>query len=237
MSKLTAANNQPFMLSERSTAALADPELGATGHVAINVEVQGYWSDVITAYARRDWRFDRTAADTDGVKHEWKFELSHSSGGRDTGEVADDAEAETNFAHALIWTADLLRSLRGRVADMDAAIARRDAARRAEEAAAKAAKQAAIDADPALGERAARALMALAGATRESRQREWDRSLDVQVDVFERGAETCSVMEFSLSRNCAVLISFLGHRITRADALQRLAASSARTRLAPAPVV
>ena len=63
------------------------------------VKIKGYWSsDSITAYINREMRWDSNYSAT---TPEWKVSMSHSSGGRDTKEVADDLEAELNFAEAM----------------------------------------------------------------------------------------------------------------------------------------
>lgn len=71
----------------------------SSNRLVSRVKVKGYWSsDSITAYINREMRWDSNYTAT---TPEWKVSMSHSSGGRDTKEVADDLEAELNFAEAM----------------------------------------------------------------------------------------------------------------------------------------
>lgn len=71
----------------------------SSNRLVSRVKVKGYWSsDSITAYINREMRWDSNYSAT---TPEWKVSMSHSSGGRDTKEVADDLEAELNFAEAM----------------------------------------------------------------------------------------------------------------------------------------
>ena len=85
-----------------------------TGHARATVKVKGYWSsDSITLYVRRDW-----SGMKDGGSN-WSVEISHSSGGRDTKEVACDLEAETYYGEALIGLAQYGRELQERFPEFE----------------------------------------------------------------------------------------------------------------------
>lgn len=69
-------------------------EVGRRGHGSIKYKVTGYWSsDALYVHIDRKYSSD---------DNKWTIEISRSSGGRDTGEVADDIEANRNFAAALL---------------------------------------------------------------------------------------------------------------------------------------
>lgn len=129
-----------------STFTVAPYELEAIardGHGRINVKVQGYWSmDPITLYIDRDW------IRTEGA---WRLNLSHSSGGRDPKEVADDLVAECNFARAMIAMAEEGMKIRECFEQMEAWYQDEKVIRKAQADAEAAAKQAIIDADPVIG--------------------------------------------------------------------------------------
>ena len=119
-------------------------EIGRDGHGRITAKIQGYWSsDPITLYFDR-----RTYGDDQG----WRVTMSHSSGGRDTKEVASDMEASRNFAGAMVALADLGETLIAEHSQvMEAAYETERARQKAKYEAEKAAKAAAVEADPAIG--------------------------------------------------------------------------------------
>lgn len=157
MSKLTAERDQQYIISDYDLE-----EIGRRGHGRVNAQVHGYWSqDPMTLHIDRDWRWDPTSDDK--IRHSWKFTISHSSGGRDTKEVEDDASAATNFALALVHLAGLARSLKGKVAELEAWSLDQRRLDKEAEAAEKAKEQAAIDADPRMGFDAAAGMLIEAG--------------------------------------------------------------------------
>jgi hypothetical protein len=85
------------------------------GQCSIPVSVKGYWSrDVINIYIRRN-----SFVETSDINELWKFEVSNSSGGRDTKEIADDAQAIRNYGQAMIAVADLIDQLKLQVAEFE----------------------------------------------------------------------------------------------------------------------
>ena len=120
-----------------------------TGSARATVKVKGYWSsDTITLYLRRGYV---------GSK-EWLVEISHSSGGRDSKEVACDLEAETYYGEALIALAQYGRELQKRFPEFEAQYQEYIAELRAESERAAAERDARIAADTAVGELLAKKL-------------------------------------------------------------------------------
>jgi hypothetical protein len=78
------------------------------GSLCINYKIDGYWSNsTITVYTN--------------IRHDFKNKnyylesyVSHSTGGRDKGELEDDSQATRNFANALLHAADLADELKCR---------------------------------------------------------------------------------------------------------------------------
>lgn len=145
-------------------------DIGRRSGSAIHVYVHGYWGDVITIYVRREVDFaayravGRTAGSVEELPANWNITMSHSSGGRDTGEVADDVEAEANFAQGLMAAVQHARMIRSQAAaleqfyqDQARINAEREAADKAAKEQAKAERAAK---DEVLGEDAAAALIA-----------------------------------------------------------------------------
>ena len=96
-------NQLPFSHTEIDLDRLAE-----NGSIVINYKVDGFWSGTtITVYAdiRHDFKNQR---------YFLKTSVSHSSGGRDTGELEDDNQASRNFANAVLHAADLADELKGR---------------------------------------------------------------------------------------------------------------------------
>lgn len=226
MSKYTVANNVPFAFSERAKATLAQPDLGAFGGFSLSIEVTGYWSDVITIYIDRDWRFER------GVEkpvHSWKARVSHSSGGTDDGEGVDPLTAELYFAAGLEFAVRQARALEARFPEFEARAQARYAEERRQREAEKAEQQAKVDADAPLGEGRARAILDAAISTRKLAGSRWDQRADMCINVLPRGSDAPTPLYVGLSRNDAGLLRLQGRTVSRREALAYLAAASART--------
>jgi hypothetical protein len=181
-------------------------EIGRSGSGRVSCKVTGYWSsDSITLYIRRE--FD----------NRWGVQLSHSSGGRDTKEVASDLDAEINFGRALIAMAEFGKTVETHFEEFETLYQAQREADRKEWEAQKAAKQAEIDADTSLGVMAAEELMniALQGKV---------------INVFKRG-ET-KPRPFTASYRAKTSYYYCGDRIAKKDALRLLAESSNRTSVA-----
>jgi len=114
------------------------------GWSSIPVKVTGYWSnDSIAIHVRREGLF--------AEKCGWFAEVSHSSGGRDSGEVADSHVAERNFGYALIAAADYAAKLET-MGDTFEKLYQTEVDRITEKARIeKAAKDKSLAADPAMG--------------------------------------------------------------------------------------
>lgn len=186
-------------------------ELGTSSFFSIPCKVKGYWSrESITVYCKRGYS---------GKDYgEWSFDISYSSGGRDTGEVADDAEAVRYFAKALVAMADLVETLRDSI---DVLEANYQAGRRAYEEAVerqKAARQEAIDKDVPLGEQGAKELVkSLLVAQRAT------------ANVYERGSDRPAKVSIVTRGNSTFYIG--ERRTSKASLMEYLAKASARSHI------
>lgn len=231
---LKPAADRPFVV-----APINLRELARSGGGYIPVAVWGYWShDPITIRVSHEFNWQR-GADVEEC-YSWKVTLSHSSGGRDEKAVPDDLEAEANFGAALVYAAAVARSLRGREAEFEAWYAEARAERRAAEAAAEAAKQARIDADPALGEAAAAALLADAelAAAEQANAADWNGEKWARINVVNRGAASptdpyaaSELMVRYRPRTGRTAFLRYGRSLPRKEALALLAEASARSHL------
>ena len=102
MSKLTTLE-APVYVAPWTLESIAE-----RGSESIQVHAHGFWSDCITIYVRHEWNFQVGA----GVSFKWAYQVSHSSGGRDSAEVADDLEAEGYFAQALLAAIEVAKQIR-----------------------------------------------------------------------------------------------------------------------------
>ena len=120
------------------------------------VKIKGFWSsESINVYINRSLFIGEKSAD--GFSSAYKISVGHSSGGRDSKEVADDVEAEQYFGEALIGVTKFIREeIQPRLAIWERLFQEERAAERAEIEAAKKEQQAKIDADPAVGEQQAK---------------------------------------------------------------------------------
>ncbi len=135
-----------------------------TGYARATVKVNGYWSsDTMTLYLERG-RF--------GSK-EWGISISHSSGGRDTKEVACDMEAETYYGEALIALAQYGRELQKRFPEFEEQYQEYVKELRAENDRINKEREERIAADPAVGDLMAKKLAdeLLFGQALKARQR------------------------------------------------------------------
>lgn len=197
-----------FAIGQYSTQAIGRQE-----QAHIPVSVVGFWSrDPITIYCKRGW----------SEKKEWGFSLSVSSGGRDTKVVASDADAYVNYGEALIAACCVIKELEGKVDEIEAFYQIRAEELRQEHAAQEAAKQAAIDADPAMGDHAARKIILQAelmlddpAGNRETAIRAYRRGTDSQYTIY-------------LRKYNKLICEFGGKRISKQAAIAALAMCSAR---------
>lgn len=126
---------QPFTLHD----------LVERSYLFVPVSVPGYWSrDPITVSARIEYDFSASskAAEAAGDKslntledhavHTLDVTIAHSSGGRDTDEIADDATAALQFAEGLRQAALVARTLRSQEAEILRMHAEKQAVLRAE---------------------------------------------------------------------------------------------------------
>lgn len=179
----------------------------------IRVKIQGYWSgDPIGLYIRRGW----------DEAPEWRVEMSHSSGGRDTKEVADDLEAETNFGHAMIALAAEGRKILAQQDILERNYQARMAEWREREEADRAAKQKAFDEDLPLGEERA---IEMVKKMKEKAQKSGVSELFYT--MLTRGNSN----EHRIETHCRdkVIFYYVGVRTSTAKLIQILAESSHRT--------
>lgn len=207
-------------------------QIGYHSSASIGVEVHGYWSDVITVYVRRecDW-----TKDPEERTPNWKIEITHSSGGRDTAEVADDVLANDYFAAGLMTASQIARNIRHEAARLEANYQRARVDAKAEAEAEAAAKAAAAAADPAMGEEQAKAMVEkLAAAARYAVS---DRAYrcgywDAHIVVFARGSEhPTRRITARKGRDNTVRFYDSGSLISRAQAKVALTGQSIRSHL------
>lgn len=123
---------------------------------SFGVKIKGFWSsDSIHVCINRSMFSDENSAN--GFSSAYKISVSHSSGGRDSKEVADDVEAEQYFGEALIGVAKFVREeIQPRIPAWERMFQEERAAERLAIEEAKKEQQAKIDADPAVGEQQAK---------------------------------------------------------------------------------
>lgn len=123
---------------------------------SFGVKVKGFWSnESIHVYVNRSMFVDEKSAT--GFSSDYKISVSHSSGGRDTKEVADDIEAEQYFGEALVGVTKFIREeIQPRLDMWERMYQEERAAERLAIEAAKKEQQAKIDADPEVGEQQAK---------------------------------------------------------------------------------
>lgn len=123
-----------------SHSPIPTPRQIARGELnSVRVKVFGYWSgDSITVYCRVDYFRDSALV----------VEITHSSGGRDTNEIACGIEAEENFAHGLLGAAALARKIQSMSDEVAAEYKIYKEELRIEAEKETAERQARIDADP-----------------------------------------------------------------------------------------
>ena len=204
-----------FLNDNDRTAIDLDVEaVGRRGSGRITAKVLGYWSsDVIYLYIDRRTNYSIGA---EAEQPYWRFEMSHSSGGRDLGAEPDSLVAEVNFAEALTHLAVWGRAAR------EALSAELEAAYQREREEAKRQKEAAIAADTPLGENGAKALVSFLEG--QARQQLW---VEVKKSVFYRGSEH----PYFVSAKCSgdrVTFRSAGEIISRKALIVELAATSHR---------
>lgn len=123
---------------------------------SFGVKIKGFWSsDSIYVYINRSMFADENIAN--GFSSAYKISVSHSSGGRDSKEVADDVEAEQYFGEALVGVTKFIREeIQPRLDMWERIYQEERAAERLAIEAAKKEQQAKIDADPEVGEQQAK---------------------------------------------------------------------------------
>lgn len=181
-------------------------EIGSTGSGRVTCKVHGYWSrDSITLYIHREFN------------KQWNVTLSHSSGGRDTKEVASDLDAEINFGRALIAMAEFGKTIETHFDEFETLYQAQREADRKEWEAQQAAKQAKIDADTPLGIMAAEVMMEMALCGKV-------------INVFKRGDTRPEPLTARYGR--VTSFYFCGYRMAKKEVLRTLADSSNRTSVA-----
>lgn len=143
---------------------------------SFGVKVKGFWCiESITVYIERSILADENIVS--GFPSAFKISMIHSSGGRDSEEVADDIEAEQYFGEALIGVTKFIREeIQPRLDMWERMFQEELAAERLAFEAAKKERQAKIDDDPEVGEQQAKvyAHMLRGGVINE-------------VDLYDRG--------------------------------------------------
>jgi len=192
------------------------------GNTNINVSVYGYWSSsAISIYVSRDFNFYR---DKDEVVPQWKFSITHSSGGRDTSVVPSDLIAEFNFGHALIAATQYAAELQARADEFEAVYQEQRELNRLEDEEAKAKKKAAYDADIELGDQVAKGLINDA-VTSLKELPGYGRKIEIQ--FMERGSEHRVVKIVVILRE-NISFTHNGERVSKKVAIEKLANASTR---------
>ena len=204
--------------NDRTATDLDVEALGRHGSGRVTVKVLGYWSsDVIYLYIDRRTNYSIGA---EAEQPYWRFEMSHSSGGRDLGAEPDSLVAEGNFAEALTQLAVWGRAAREALsAELEAAYQRER-----EEAKRQIANSLRLRAaDTPLGENGAKALLASLEA--EARQ---DLGTMRTTLVFPRGLDET----FSASAKCIggqIKFYLSGTAVSRKSLAAKLAEASHRS--------
>lgn len=185
-------------------------DLGYSGGRSISVKVHGYWTDVISIWVQRDWVKEGT----------WKVTISHSSGGRDTKVVASDADAERNFAYALLEAANVMDMINENIHLVEAGFQRRSAEYKQEVELAKQKLEEKIAADPELGYRRAKEMIERISA---------DDAPCRSIVIHERGADRHDYL--SVRVGMKTRFYFNQDPISKSAAVDRLAQASVRSNL------
>lgn len=219
-------------------------DIGRRGGSAVHVYVHGFWGDVMTLYVRREYDFAASKAHL-GMNeqpecYKWKVEMTHSSGGRDTGEVASDLDAHVNFAQGVLAGVQRGREILAQVAELEAWYQKQQAQEEAKRAelkaeAEKAEAEKAAAADPALGEEAAAQLVAAVAGQVNRR----DEKVIVAITrgasdkaVLEKHYQAVTAYSVRAGRDGVVRFFKAGCVISRSKAIEELATYSHRTHVA-----
>lgn len=183
-------------------------EIGRAGGGRITAKIYGYWSsDPITVYITRQGY---------GANTGWNVTMSHSSGGRDTKEVASDMAAAINFAGAMHELAIRGRDLISTYTDtLESFYQQEREVIKAEIEAEKAALAAKVESDPAMGVEGATVII----------ERMVQGGLPV-VSFYRRGSERAVTVSVSRRKNTKF---YVGGQVTAKKAvIQTLAELSTR---------
>lgn len=187
--------------------------IGVNGRGSITAKVRGYWSrDSMTAYINRSMSYEN-----EGLTTKWSITFSHSSGGRDTNEVADDGEAAINFANAMIGLVEFARKFMADNADQFEKIyqAAREQEKREREEATRKIKEA-FSNDVPMGVEGAKTLIQEM-LTRTSGD---CTSYLSCVSVRSRGLPRWN--RISLDNQCNATFYFNGNRISKKELIQKM---------------
>ncbi len=191
-------------------------QIARSGSGRIAVKVEGFWSsDPITMYINRSFYTDES---------QWKFTISHSSGGRDTNQIECDLVAERFFAEALIALSDLGIELKGKTSEMEAFYQDQRRIDREAEEIRKAELQKQIEADMPLGESNAKYIVQMMKAKIQ-------KEYQAEVTYFNRGQERGGVITLERARERSTF-RINGNRSNYLDVISFLTTRSNRTTLA-----
>ena len=185
-------------------------QLGYSGGRSISVKVYGFWTDVINIWVQRGW----------GKTVEWNVSISRSSGGRDTKVVASDAEAERNFAYALIEAANVVDAINNNINLVEAGYQRRTAEYKQEAELARQQKEEKITADPALGIHRAKEMIERISA---------DDASNRSIVIHARGADRHDYLSVKIGMKTRFY--FNQDPISKQAAIDKLSQASVRSNL------
>lgn len=194
----------------------SNEEIGRAAYGAVKFKVPGYWSnESITIRVSRYWGAENSV-------DAWRIEVSHSSGGRDTNEIESDADAEEQFALALLKAVEVARELRTQIPAIHAAYLQQCEDWKREQALEDAEREQAIEADPAYTEHAAKALLEQMIKDAKSGKR-----FKATLKGRGKSAYKTELMVYMLAHNGFVMTTLAGQRRSKADIIAKLTQSSA----------
>jgi len=212
-----------------TVAAFTRPEvdiewIGRRGHFSLEYKVHGFWSEPVKIYIRNERIYD---GEIDA--RSWEFEVQNSSGGRDLKVEPDNKVAMTNFAHAILDAIELVKELEAQANELTHFLQVEMAERRAQAEIEQAKRQAAMDADPEIGEEGAKQLLI---ELREAAK--LDDKHKVCLVMYQRGSDyTTTVVAENMGGN-SMRYKATGYdksTISRKELMGKIAKSSQRTRI------
>ena len=183
------------------------------GSFYIKFKVEGFWSqDPIYIWAHNGWR--------DGIK----FDINWSTGGRDREELSSDTKATRNFALALQHAVTLTEKLEEMKPEFDKAMAEKEEREMLEAQQREDIRLAKVAADTPRGEELAKEIIE---SLRESALSNYSES--AMFKAYRRGTDSTIGFKAYQTRGGLVRFEVDGWKVSKKDALKKLANSSHRS--------